>query len=160
MYLISVSFILSPLICASGSISLTAFISHCFLLLIIATSSAYAVTCTVLVLIWPVILVFLMTSRIWLIVRLIPTLMSNRDVSSPSTLTATFEPCNVIFSPAELTKLMKPYKYIITCTIMQTNRAGLHSASYYWDNNSDEGCTVCWENKTMFCLVSVYGLAI
>lgn len=70
--------------------------------------------------------------------------------------TAVVEACTT-----ELTKLLKPYKYIVTCTIMQKNGAGLHTASScYWDNNKDGSCTVRWENKTMFCIVSVYGLAI
>ncbi|CAG9764138.1 unnamed protein product [Ceutorhynchus assimilis] len=70
--------------------------------------------------------------------------------------TAVVEACT-----SELTKLMKPYKYIVTCTIMQKNGAGLHTASScYWDNNTDGSCTVRWENKSMFCIVSVYGLAI
>lgn len=44
---------------------------------------------------------------------------------------------------------------------MQKNGAGLHSASScYWDNNTDGTCTVRWENKTMYCIVSVFGLAI
>lgn len=60
-----------------------------------------------------------------------------------------------------LCKLNKPYKYIVTCTIMQKNGAGLHTASScYWDNATDGSCTVRWENKTMFCIVSVFGLAI
>ncbi|KAF3421917.1 hypothetical protein E2986_01462 [Frieseomelitta varia] len=80
-----------------------------------------------------------------------------------------------------LTKLQKPYKYIgmyltvhknsffielkktvpVTCTIMQKNGAGLHTASScYWDNATDGSCTVRWENKTMYCIVSVFGLAI
>ncbi|CAD6227719.1 GSCOCG00006173001-RA-CDS [Cotesia congregata] len=60
-----------------------------------------------------------------------------------------------------LTKLQKPYKYIVTCTIMQKNGAGLHTASScFWDNTSDGSCTVRWENKTMYCIVSVFGLAI
>ncbi|XP_065224708.1 dynein light chain Tctex-type 1 [Planococcus citri] len=60
-----------------------------------------------------------------------------------------------------LTKLNKPFKYIVTSTIMQKNGAGLHSASScYWDNNTDGSCTVRWENKTMYCIVSVFGLAI
>lgn len=62
---------------------------------------------------------------------------------------------------AALCKLAKPYKYIVTCTIMQKNGAGLHTASScYWDNATDGSCTVRWENKTMFCIVSVFGLAI
>ncbi|KAK7605370.1 hypothetical protein V9T40_007228 [Parthenolecanium corni] len=49
-----------------------------------------------------------------------------------------------------LAKLNKPFKYIVTSTIMQKNGAGLHSASScFWDNNTDGSCTVRWENKTM-----------
>ncbi|XP_031619779.1 dynein light chain Tctex-type [Contarinia nasturtii] len=62
---------------------------------------------------------------------------------------------------AVLTKLQKPYKYIVTCMIMQKNGAGLHTASScYWNNETDGSCTVRWENKTMYCIVSVFGLAI
>ncbi len=44
---------------------------------------------------------------------------------------------------------------------MQKNGGGLHTASScYWDNSSDGSCTVRWENKTMYCIVSVFGLAI
>lgn len=59
-----------------------------------------------------------------------------------------------------LVKLHKPYKYIVTCTIMQKTGAGLHTASScYWDNASDGSCTVRWENKSMYCITSVFGLA-
>ncbi|XP_065324512.1 dynein light chain Tctex-type 1-like isoform X3 [Gordionus sp. m RMFG-2023] len=62
---------------------------------------------------------------------------------------------------ARLTKLGKPFKYIVTCVIMQKNGAGLHTASScYWDNTTDGSCTVRWENKTMYCIVNVFGLAI
>lgn len=61
----------------------------------------------------------------------------------------------------QLTKLGKPFKYIVTCVIMQKNGAGLHTASScFWDNGTDGSCTVRWENKTMYCIVSVFGLAI
>ncbi|KAL3204466.1 hypothetical protein MRX96_011476 [Rhipicephalus microplus] len=51
--------------------------------------------------------------------------------------------------------------YIVTCVIMEKNGAGLHTAtSCYWDNTTDGSCTVRWENKTMYCIVSVFGLAI
>jgi dynein light chain Tctex-type 1 len=60
----------------------------------------------------------------------------------------------------QLTKLGKPFKYIVTCVIMQKNGAGLHTASScFWDSNTDGSCTVRWENKTMYCIVSVFGLA-
>lgn len=60
-----------------------------------------------------------------------------------------------------LSKLNKAFKYIVTCVIMQKNGAGLHTASScYWDNTTDGSCTVRWENKTMYCIVSVFGLAL
>lgn len=59
-----------------------------------------------------------------------------------------------------LTRLDKPYKYVATAIIMQKSGAGLQSASScYWDNQTDGSCTVRWENKTMYCIVSVFGLA-
>ncbi|KAI2654331.1 Dynein light chain Tctex-type 1 [Labeo rohita] len=61
----------------------------------------------------------------------------------------------------QLTKLGKPFKYIVTCIILQKNGAGLHTASScFWDNSTDGSCTVRWENKTIYCIVSVFGLAI
>ncbi|XP_044741653.1 dynein light chain Tctex-type [Chrysoperla carnea] len=60
-----------------------------------------------------------------------------------------------------LSKQEKPFKYIVSCTIMQKVGAGLHTASScYWDDATDGSCTVRWENKSMYCIVSVFGLAI
>lgn len=60
-----------------------------------------------------------------------------------------------------LSKLKKSFKYVVTCSIMQKTGAGLHTASScYWDSATDGTCTVRWENKTMYCIVSVFGLAI
>ena len=62
---------------------------------------------------------------------------------------------------ASLAKLQKPFKYIVTCVIMQKNGAGLQTASsWYWATSTDGSCTVRWGNKTMYCIVSVFGLAI
>ena len=62
---------------------------------------------------------------------------------------------------ASLTKLQKAFKYIVTCIIMQKNGAGLTTASScYWDKEMDGSCTVRWENKTIYCIVTVFGLAI
>lgn len=61
----------------------------------------------------------------------------------------------------QLTGLGKPFKYIVTCVIMQKNGAGVCTAnSCFWDNSSDNCCTVKWENKTMYCIVCVFGLHI
>ncbi|KAG7239217.1 hypothetical protein INR49_029970 [Caranx melampygus] len=57
---------------------------------------------------------------------------------------------------SQLSKLGKPYKYIVTCIIMQKNGAGLQTASAcFWDTATDENCTVRWENKSMYCIVNV-----
>ncbi|XP_033504947.1 dynein light chain Tctex-type 1-like [Epinephelus lanceolatus] len=62
---------------------------------------------------------------------------------------------------SHLSKLGKPFKYIVTCIIMQKNGAGLQTASTcFWDNSTDGSCSVRWENKSMYCIVSVFGLAI
>ncbi|TDH00460.1 hypothetical protein EPR50_G00188750, partial [Perca flavescens] len=62
---------------------------------------------------------------------------------------------------SQLSKLGKPFKYIVTCIIMQKNGAGLQTASTcFWDNSSDGSCAVRWENKSMYCIVNVFGLAL
>jgi dynein light chain Tctex-type 1 len=51
------------------------------------------------------------------------------------------------------------YKFVVTCTIMQRKGAGLHStSSCLWDKTSDNCCSDKWENKTMYCIVSVFAL--
>lgn len=60
-----------------------------------------------------------------------------------------------------LTALNKPFKYVVTCLIMQKTGAGLHTAaSCFWDNATDGSRTVRWESKTMYCICSVFGLAL
>mmetsp|Transcript_30433 Transcript_30433/g.35098 ORF Transcript_30433/g.35098 Transcript_30433/m.35098 type:complete len:121 (+) Transcript_30433:141-503(+) len=60
-----------------------------------------------------------------------------------------------------LQSLNRPYKYAITVIIMQKNGAGLVSAaSTYWDLSKDGLCKVNWENNTIHCLVTVYGLSV
>lgn len=60
-----------------------------------------------------------------------------------------------------LTDLDKPFKYVVTCIIMQKNGAGMTTAtSCFWDTTTDESRTVRWENKTMYCIVTVFGLGI
>ncbi|TWW68635.1 dynein light chain Tctex-type 1 [Takifugu rubripes] len=61
----------------------------------------------------------------------------------------------------QLSKLGKPFKYIVNCIIMQKNGAGLQTANTcFWDNSTDGSCAVRWENKSMYCIVTVFGLAI
>uniref|UniRef100_A0A672HJX2 Dynein light chain Tctex-type 1 n=1 Tax=Salarias fasciatus TaxID=181472 RepID=A0A672HJX2_SALFA len=62
---------------------------------------------------------------------------------------------------SQLSKLGKPFKYIVHCVIMQKTGAGLQTAaSCFWDNTTDGSCPVTWENESMFCIVTVFGLAI
>jgi len=61
----------------------------------------------------------------------------------------------------ELQALGRPFKYIITCVIMQKTGAGLNtSASMFWDTTKDGHCKVPWQNGTMHCLVTIYGLSV
>jgi dynein light chain Tctex-type 1 len=60
----------------------------------------------------------------------------------------------------ELHALARPFKYAITCIIMQKNGAGLNtSTSMFWDTSKDGHCKLSWENQTMHCIVTVYGIA-
>lgn len=64
-------------------------------------------------------------------------------------------------SLTQLVKQGKPFKYIVNCAVMQKSGAGLHTASScYWDTTTDGSCTVRWENRTMYCVVSVFAVAV
>jgi dynein light chain Tctex-type 1 len=55
----------------------------------------------------------------------------------------------------------KPFKYVVTCIIMQKNGAGLHTASTcFWDTKTDGSCSVRWDNQTMHAIVTVFALHI
>ena len=61
----------------------------------------------------------------------------------------------------ELQTLARPFKYIITCVIMQKTGAGVNSStSMHWDASKDGLCKVPWQNATMHCIVTVYGLSV
>jgi len=61
----------------------------------------------------------------------------------------------------ELQAMARPFKYIITCVIMQKTGAGLNTtASMFWDTAKDGHCKVPWQNSTMHCLVTIYGLSV
>jgi len=58
-----------------------------------------------------------------------------------------------------LQDLNKPFKYVVTCLIMEKNGAGLHTASTcYWDKETDGSVTVQWDNLTMTAIVTVFAL--
>uniref|UniRef100_A0A6U1NWB1 Dynein light chain n=1 Tax=Fibrocapsa japonica TaxID=94617 RepID=A0A6U1NWB1_9STRA len=61
----------------------------------------------------------------------------------------------------ELQSMNRPYKYVVTCIIMQKNGAGMNTtASMFWDTTKDGLCKVYWENHTIHCIVTVFGLAV
>mmetsp|Transcript_25102 Transcript_25102/g.37177 ORF Transcript_25102/g.37177 Transcript_25102/m.37177 type:complete len:117 (-) Transcript_25102:486-836(-) len=69
-----------------------------------------------------------------------------------------------------MASMEKPYKYAVTCVIMQRNGAGLQSAhSCYWNLDQDHTVQVSWPNdKTqntrsdgqMICIVTVAAASI
>uniref|UniRef100_UPI0037E969DD dynein light chain Tctex-type 3-like n=1 Tax=Semicossyphus pulcher TaxID=241346 RepID=UPI0037E969DD len=64
-------------------------------------------------------------------------------------------------SLTHLVKQGRPFKYIVNCAIMQKTGAGLHTAnSCFWDTATDGSSTVRWENRTMYCVVSVFAVAV
>mmetsp|Transcript_88471 Transcript_88471/g.235354 ORF Transcript_88471/g.235354 Transcript_88471/m.235354 type:complete len:111 (-) Transcript_88471:5000-5332(-) len=61
----------------------------------------------------------------------------------------------------KLVALNKPFKYVVTCVIMQRNGAGLHTAcSCFWDSANDGSCSYRLEDKSMYCIVTCFALAI
>mmetsp|Transcript_5980 Transcript_5980/g.8209 ORF Transcript_5980/g.8209 Transcript_5980/m.8209 type:complete len:121 (+) Transcript_5980:74-436(+) len=61
----------------------------------------------------------------------------------------------------ELQSQNRPFKYVVTCIIMQKNGAGMNtSASMFWDSGKDGFRHVAWENSTIHCIVTVYGCAV
>uniref|UniRef100_A0A7S2X7D1 Dynein light chain Tctex-type 1 n=1 Tax=Lotharella oceanica TaxID=641309 RepID=A0A7S2X7D1_9EUKA len=62
----------------------------------------------------------------------------------------------------QLHKQNKPFKYVVTCVIMQKNGAGLHTASTcYWDTKADGSCSYDYHwNKTMHAICTVFALHI
>mmetsp|Transcript_3004 Transcript_3004/g.4442 ORF Transcript_3004/g.4442 Transcript_3004/m.4442 type:complete len:115 (-) Transcript_3004:79-423(-) len=61
----------------------------------------------------------------------------------------------------KLCKQNKPFKYIVTCVIMQRNGAGLHTATTcYWDKKLDDSCSHPWSNPTMHAICTVFAVHI
>lgn len=59
-----------------------------------------------------------------------------------------------------LITLAKPFKYIATTIIMQKTGAGMVMAtSSHWDKGSDGTRTIRWENKTMYVIVTIFGVS-
>mmetsp|Transcript_26479 Transcript_26479/g.90368 ORF Transcript_26479/g.90368 Transcript_26479/m.90368 type:complete len:124 (-) Transcript_26479:218-589(-) len=72
-------------------------------------------------------------------------------------------------SMESLAKLSKPFKYIVTCLIIQKNGAGIHSAqSCFWDVSNDNCARVAYplankrevQDSRMYCVVTCFGVAM
>uniref|UniRef100_A0A1A8FVH0 Dynein, light chain, Tctex-type 1 n=1 Tax=Nothobranchius korthausae TaxID=1143690 RepID=A0A1A8FVH0_9TELE len=62
---------------------------------------------------------------------------------------------------SQLSSLRPPFKYIVSCAIMEKTGAGLQAAnSCFWNNSTDETSTVHWENNSMHCILTVFSMAI
>ena len=68
-----------------------------------------------------------------------------------------------------LNEMQKPYKYIVTCTIMQRNGAGIHTAhSCYWNVVDDNVAQVYWpndkkrdtNNARLICMITAVGMML
>lgn len=60
-----------------------------------------------------------------------------------------------------LQKMSDGFKYIVTVVMLQRSNAGFHLFSTcFWDQSLDGTVTVQWENKSMHCVVTIYGVAV
>jgi len=60
----------------------------------------------------------------------------------------------------KLGALAKPFKFIANCTVLQKRGQGMaFSASCLWDSNRDGNYTHRFENKTIICITTVFGIA-
>eukprot|EP01053_Blabericola_migrator_P005077 Blabericola_migrator_1__5076@NODE_2629_length_2514_cov_84_416428_g1649_i0_p4_GENE_NODE_2629_length_2514_cov_84_416428_g1649_i0NODE_2629_length_2514_cov_84_416428_g1649_i0_p4_ORF_typecomplete_len115_score15_92Tctex1/PF03645_13/1_3e24NARP1/PF12569_8/0_039_NODE_2629_length_2514_cov_84_416428_g1649_i06771021 len=61
----------------------------------------------------------------------------------------------------KLTKRSDALKYVVSVVILEKKNGGFHLFSTcYWDQDCDGTITVRWDNPTMHCVVSVFGLSI
>ena len=61
----------------------------------------------------------------------------------------------------DLAKLNKPFKYAVTCIIMQNNGSGLQSAATgYWETKKDGLISVQLGGETFFCIVTIFAMSI
>mmetsp|Transcript_70339 Transcript_70339/g.141681 ORF Transcript_70339/g.141681 Transcript_70339/m.141681 type:complete len:112 (+) Transcript_70339:92-427(+) len=62
----------------------------------------------------------------------------------------------------ELARLSPNFKYAVSCTIIQKKGAGVNAAATaYWNASTDAVTTVTWEeNRTIICILTIFGVAI
>ena len=61
----------------------------------------------------------------------------------------------------DLARLQKPFKYAVTCIIMQNNGCGLQSAATaHWEVKRDGLISVQLGGDTFYCIVTIFAMAI
>ena len=61
----------------------------------------------------------------------------------------------------EFQKLNRPYKFAVTCIVMQKTGAGcVTAAAAFWDNEKDRLKSIKWENEQVTVIVTVFAMAI
>ena len=61
----------------------------------------------------------------------------------------------------KLRELSPNFKYVVSCTIVQKVGAGFHyDCVTHWDPKTDAHLTAKFENETMICLCTVFGIAL
>ena len=59
-----------------------------------------------------------------------------------------------------LCEIFKSYKFVSECTIIQKSGGGMEFATRcFWDSMNDGMVIVRWENESMYCVVSIFGIA-
>ena len=55
----------------------------------------------------------------------------------------------------------RPFKYMVTCIIMQNNGAGLNTTtSMFWDASKDGYCKATFKNETIHCILTIFGVSV
>ncbi|CAD7963487.1 unnamed protein product [Amoebophrya sp. A25] len=61
----------------------------------------------------------------------------------------------------KLQQMSQGFKFIVSTTVVQKNGAGIHvSSTCFWEQNTDGNLTFRWENRTMYVIIQVFGLAL
>jgi len=61
----------------------------------------------------------------------------------------------------KLQKLTQSFKFIVSTTVVQKTGAGIHvSSTCFWEQATDGNLTFRWENKSMYVIIQVFGLAL
>merc|ERR1712086_199499 len=61
----------------------------------------------------------------------------------------------------KLQQLSQSFKLIVSTIVVQKNGAGIHvSSTCFWEQATDGNLTFRWENKSMYVIIQIFGLAL